>query len=86
MPPQRMCQELLSQLLKTSNKTLRAVFPYGMFDEEGLREILTMHEAKKTEDEVQCETEWFTSIEQIVNRPSKGLKWTPVTLERNQHL
>ena len=68
-----MCQELLSQLLKTSNKTLRAVFPYGMFDEEGLREFLTLHEAKKTEYEVQRETEWFTSIEQIVNRPIKGL-------------
>ena len=51
MPPQK---NLLSRVLqfnraeKTSDKEYRAVFPYGTFDEEGLREFLKMHEAKQT--------------------------------------
>ena len=52
-----------------SDKEYRAVFPYGMFDEEGLREFLKMHEAKQTAYEVQCEREWFNAVESIVNRP-----------------
>ena len=45
------------------------MFPYGTFDEEGLREFLKMHEAKQTAYEVQCEREWFNAVEPIVNRP-----------------
>ena len=51
MPPQK---NLLSRVLqfnraeKTSDKEYRAVFPYGTFNEEGLREFLKMHEARQT--------------------------------------
>ena len=79
MPPQKTCQNLLSRVLqfnraeKTSDKEYRAVFPYGTFYEEGLREFLKMHEAKQTAYEVQCEREWFNAVEPIVNRPLSSL-------------
>ena len=74
MPPQRECQEILAHLLQLNeteenapNTRFRAVFPYGVFDEEGLREFLSMHETKTTAFAVHNEIEWFAKAESRVN-------------------
>jgi hypothetical protein len=64
-----------------NNERFRAVFPYGVFDEEGVRQFLSMHEAKRTTFEVRKEIEWFANAEPTVNMLVPRVNGQPAQIE-----